>query len=96
MSNTIGSVLNGRTREIAAHFEDLHPSLDLAWFASLLDSTTTLSHEELCNAMRTAYTRCKESFDPAARVKAHAPTVVATKHVREAITHLSTAKEYGL
>lgn len=96
MTNTIGHVLNGKQRELQAHFEDLHPSLDKIWFGSILERKTLLDSTDLLAAFRTAYTRCKESFDPNARVKAIAPTVLATKHVHNAIADLTAAKEYGL
>ena len=92
----VGHVLNGKTREIATHFEDLHPSLDRIWFATILAKETTLGEEETVDAMRAAYSRCKESFHPDARTKVHAPTVVATRHIDAALTAATAAKEFDL
>jgi len=93
---TLGSVLGQRAAEIAAHFEDLHGSLDRLWFATVLSYPTELDSADVLSAMRAAYTRCEESFSPRARTKVHAPTVVASKHIREALAAASSAKEYGL
>lgn len=93
---TLGAVLGGRAAEIAAHFEDLHGSLDRLWFATVLSCPTDLDMTDALDAMRAAYTRCEESFSPKARTKVNAPTVVATKHIRESLNAAATAKEYGL
>lgn len=89
--NTIGSVLGDSGAEISTHFADLHGSLDRLWFATILGMHTTLTRDQLLEALRYAYTRCQESFNPNARTKAHSPTVVATKHVHEALAAAVTA-----
>lgn len=92
--STIGSVLSTHRDSIGSHFQDLHGSLDRFWFATIMAIPTQLSEVELLDALRYAYTRCQESFNPNARTKAHAPTVIATKHIQDALTAAATLGGY--